>query len=80
MNKELLKKYTQEIESCECDKEKSILYMERAKVYQSMGQTPPAINDFNESLRLDPENKETKSYLEYIYEILDYRYILYYDV
>ena len=79
MNK-TIEEYTVEIEKCECDKEKSTLYTHRAKLYQNASNYQLAIDDFNEAVRLDPENAEAKNFLEYIYEILDFRYQLHYDV
>lgn len=80
MSKELIEKYTLEIEACKCDKELATLYLKRAKLYQTTNDLQSAIDDFNIVLKLDKHSKEAKSYLEYIYEILDYRYILFYDV
>ncbi len=79
MNK-TVEDYTIEIDKCECDSEKSLLYTHRAKLYQNVSNYQLAIDDFNEAVKLDPNNDEANNYLKYIYEILDYRYMLYHDV
>lgn len=56
------------------------LYMKSGKLYQSISQTDMAINNFNKVLEFDPGNVEAKSYLEYIYGILDYYYKETYNV
>lgn len=55
-------------------------HVEKGKIHQSLGQTMLAIDEFNNALKLDKNNEEAKSYLEYIYNILDYRNIQHYDV
>ncbi len=74
MNNIEIEKLTQMIDTCEDLEKKSSLCVERAKVFQSLGNQPKAIDDFNEALRLNKDNKEAQQYLEHIYEILNYRY------
>ncbi len=56
------------------------LYTKRGKLHHSGNNIQGAINDFNKAIELDSENIEARSFLSYIYEILDYRYMEFLNV
>ncbi|MCL2097321.1 MAG: tetratricopeptide repeat protein [Bacteroidales bacterium] len=48
-------------------------YLQQGKAFQQKQQWAEAINAYKEALELNPESK-AKFALDYIYEILDFRY------
>ena len=52
--------------------ERELVLLELGVVYNAMGETMLAINRLNEVMRINPENRKAKDYLDMINGILDY--------
>lgn len=60
--------------------EKTELLMQRALLYQKLSQHDRALNDYLKVKEIEPDNLEAQAYIELLQEIINYRYILFYDV
>ena len=60
--------------------EKTELLMRRALLYQKLSQHDRALNDYLKVKEIEPDNPEAQAYIELLQEIINYRYILFYDV
>lgn len=52
--------------------ERETVLLELGAVYYAMGDTMRALNHLNEVMRINPENRKAKNYLDMINGILDY--------
>jgi len=52
--------------------ERETVLLELGAVYYAMGDTTRALNHLNEVVRINPENRKAKNYLDMINGILDY--------
>jgi len=50
------------------------LYLQRGRLYYSLGQMDSALNDFVRVRELDPENVEASEYVAMISEIFEFHY------
>ena len=64
----------------EREPENTELLMQRALLYQKLSLHDRALNDYLKVSEAEPDNQEARAYIELLQEIINYRYMLFYDV
>lgn len=64
----------------EREPENTELLMQRALLYQKLSLHDRALNDYLKVSEAEPDNQEVRAYIELLQEIINYRYMLFYDV
>lgn len=56
------------------DSRRRLLYVERGQWHYRRNEWGEALNDFNRALKIDPDHREARQFVEMTYEILSFRH------